>query len=337
MVKEKENIEEDIIEEDFQEEILEDNEDLEYDESEILSSVKADVATTDAVRQYLREVGKYPLLSPEEEIEIGNRLKQGDSDAKETLIKSNLRLVVSIAKRFIYSGVPFLDLIQDGNLGLMKAVDRFDVDKGYKFSTYSTWWIRQSIQRSIYDSGRLIRRPVHIEETLKQINMYIRKQEQITGEVPSASQISKELKISLSKVKEVLSYNSTPVSLESPIGEEEDSTLGDFVPDHRSNIEKEVMNEQLREDLYKAMDSVLTVKEQAIVRMRFGLDNTGRYKTLEECGEYFGVTRERIRQIESKALRKLERSKKSKQLLFEYKEDLSSGQRKGQRKEGLYV
>lgn len=337
MVKEKENIEEDIIEEDFQEEILEDNEDLEYDESEILSSVKADVATTDAVRQYLREVGKYPLLSPEEEIEIGNRLKQGDSDAKETLIKSNLRLVVSIAKRFIYSGVPFLDLIQDGNLGLMRAVDRFDVDKGYKFSTYSTWWIRQSIQRSIYDSGRLIRRPVHIEETLKQVNMYIRKQEQITGEVSSASQISKELKISLSKVKEVLSYNSTPVSLESPIGEEEDSTLGDFVPDHRSNIEKEVMNEQLREDLYKAMDSVLTVKEQAIVRMRFGLDNTGRYKTLEECGEYFGVTRERIRQIESKALRKLERSRKSKQLLFEYKEDLSSGQRKGQRKEGLYV
>ena len=333
MVKEKVEIKEETMEEDFIEKESLSEEDLEYDEKEILSSVKADVATIDAVRQYLREVGKYPLLSAEEEIEVGTRLKQGDSDAKETLIKSNLRLVVSIAKRYIYSGVPFLDLIQDGNLGLMRAVDRFDVDKGYKFSTYSTWWIRQSIQRSIYDSGRLIRRPVYIEETLKQVNMYIRKQEQITGEVPSASQISKELKISLSKVKEVLSYNATPVSLESPIGEEEDSTLGDFVPDHRYNIEKEVMSEQLREDLYKAMDSVLTIKEQAIVRMRFGLDNTGRYKTLEECGEYFGVTRERIRQIESKALRKLGRSRKSRQLLFEYKEDLSSGQRK----EGLYV
>lgn len=333
MVKEKVEIKEEAMEEDFIEEESLSEEDLEYDEKEILSSVKADVATIDAVRQYLREVGKYPLLTPEEEIEIGTRLKNGDPDAKDTLIKSNLRLVVSIAKKYISSGVPFLDLIQDGNLGLMRAVDRFDVDKGFKFSTYSTWWIRQSIQRSIYDSGRLIRRPVHVEETLKQINMYIRKQEQITGEVPSVSQISKELKIPFAKVKDVMSYNSSPVSLETPIGEEDESTLGDFVPDHRSNIESEVMNAQLGQDLDKAMDSVLTIKEQAIVRMRFGLDGTGRFKTLEECGEEFGVTRERIRQIEAKALRKLRGSRKSRQLLFEYKDDLSSGKRK----EGLYV
>lgn len=336
--KNTKNMVEDIknMEEDIELELeLEDEEDVEveYNEEEILKDIKGTPETKDSVRQYLYDIGQYPLLSIEEEQILGEKIKKGDEVARNDLINANLRLVVSIAKRFVSSGVPFLDLIQDGNLGLMRAVDRFDVDKGFKFSTYSTWWIRQSIQRSIYDSGRLIRRPVHVEETLKQINMYIRKQEQITGEAPSVSQISKELKIPFAKVKDVMSYNSSPVSLETPIGEEDESTLGDFVPDHRSNIESEVMNAQLGQDLDKAMDSVLTIKEQAIVRMRFGLDGTGRFKTLEECGEKFGVTRERIRQIEAKALRKLKGSRKSRQLLFEYRDDLSSGKRK----EGLYV
>lgn len=324
MMKEekKENIKEDIdIDLDLE---IEDEEDVdvEYNEEEILKGIKGTPETKDSIKQYLYEIGQFPLLSVEEEHALGERIKEGDEVARNELANANLRLVVSIAKRFVSSGVPFQDLIQEGNLGLLKATQMFDVDKGYKFSTYATWWIRQGIQRSIYDSGRLIRKPVHIEESLRKVNTYIRQQEQITGNMPSVEEISKNTGIDKSKVKELLSYNSSIVSMDTPIGEEEDSLLGDFIPDSKASVESEIMSKELHQDLISAMSACLTAKEQAVIRMRFGIDGTGRYKTLEECGSYFGVTRERIRQIEAKAIRKLKKSRSSRVYLAGYRDDL---------------
>ena len=309
----------DIIDEDG--DLLED--DLEYSEEEILKNISSkNEVSRDLVKQYLQEIGRYPLLSLEEEADIGARIKRGDKEAEQILIQSNLRLVVSIAKRFLSSGVPFLDLIQDGNLGLMKAVERFDIDKGYKFSTYATWWIRQSIQRSIYDHAKTIRRPVHLEETLRRINSFKAKYEQDTGFLPTPEVIAENMNLSIDKVKDALSYNSNVLSMETPIGEEEENSIGDFIPDESMNVEKTIIEGQLQSDIFSAMDAVLTDKEANIIKMRYGLDGTGRFKTLEECGAYFGVTRERIRQIESKALRKLKRSRKSRELLYSYKEEV---------------
>lgn len=297
-------------------------EDEEISEEDIIGSLSEDSISKNNVRQYLKEIGRYPLLTLEEEREIGLRIKEGDTSAKQTLINANLRLVVSIAKRYVSSGITLLDLIQEGNLGLMKAVDKYDADKGFKFSTYATWWIKQSIQRSIFDSGRMVRRPVHIEETLRKINVYIRRQEQIRGDMPSAEEISRHTGIPKEKVREVLAYNSNIISLDTPVGEEQDSLIGDFIPDLKANPERDVLNSQLSEDLVKAMNDVLSIREQAVLRMRYGLNYTGEYKTLEECGAAFGLTRERIRQIEASALKKLKISRKSRYLLQEYVEEI---------------
>lgn len=304
------------------EDIEEDLEDL--DEDSLLRNIKStDVMLKDNVKQYLREIGKYPLLSAEEEQVIGTAIKNGDQKAKQTLIESNLRLVVSIAKKYIHSGVDFLDLIQDGNTGLMKAVDKFDVDLGYKFSTYASWWIRQAIERSIMDTGRLIRRPVHMEETLRKIRKYKIEFEKEKFRLPTQDEIAEHFKFSDDMMNVILSLQDSYVSLDSPINKEENDTfMGDMIPDSSQNIEEEMMQKALSESLNKAIDEVLTTREGCVIRMRYGLDGTGRFKTLEECGETFGVTRERIRQIESKAIKKLKKLRRSRELLFCYAEDL---------------
>lgn len=319
-----EEIPEDIIEEDKE------GEEDELDYNDIVSSI-GNTVVRDSVRQYLLDIRRYPLLSPEEEVELGKRIKAGDEEAKKQLIACNLRLVVSIAKKYVSSGYPFLDCIQDGNLGLMRAVDMFDVDKGFKFSTYATWWIRQGITRSIMDHGRTIRLPVHMLETMNKIIRASRSLSQELGREPTPKELSENLKIPVEKVTYVIKLVQEPVSLDSPVGEEEESAIGDFIPDSNTNVESEVMNGELSDDLLKAMDAVLSEKEQAIIKMRFGLDGTDRYKTLEECGNHFGVTRERIRQIEEKAIRKLRNSRKSRKFLLEYYTDVKS-----QRRENIY-
>lgn len=271
------------------------------------------ISIDDPVRMYLKEIGKIPLLSPDEEIELAKRIEKGDEEAKKRLSEANLRLVVSIAKRYVGRGMLFLDLIQEGNLGLLKAVEKFDYRKGYKFSTYATWWIRQAITRAIADQARTIRIPVHMVET---INKLIRVQRQLLQELgrePSAEEIAKEMDMSEDKVREIMKIAQEPVSLETPIGEEEDSHLGDFIPDEDAPAPAEAAAfTMLKEQLIDVLDT-LTPREEKVLRLRFGLDD-GRARTLEEVGKEFNVTRERIRQIEAKALRKLRHPSRSKKL-----------------------
>ncbi|MDD6794363.1 MAG: RNA polymerase sigma factor RpoD [Clostridiaceae bacterium] len=285
----------------------------EEEEEEIDLSVPEGIAIDDPVRMYLKEIGKVPLLTSEEEIDLAKRLEAGDQRAKKKLAEANLRLVVSIAKRYVGRGMLFLDLIQEGNLGLIKAVEKFDYRKGYKFSTYATWWIRQAITRAIADQARTIRIPVHMVET---INKLIRVQRQLLQELgrdPFPEEISKVMDLPVEKVREIQKIAQEPVSLETPIGEEEDSHLGDFIPDDEAPAPAEAAAfTMLKEQLINVLDT-LTPREEKVLRLRFGLDD-GRARTLEEVGKEFNVTRERIRQIEAKALRKLRHPSRSKKL-----------------------
>ena len=271
------------------------------------------VAIDDPVRMYLKEIGKVPLLSAAEEIEIAKRMADGDQDAKKQLAEANLRLVVSVAKRYVGRGMLFLDLIQEGNLGLIKAVEKFDYRKGYKFSTYATWWIRQAITRAIADQARTIRIPVHMVETINKLIRVNRQLLQEYGREPRPDEIAREMGISEEKVREIIKVAQEPVSLETPIGEEEDSHLGDFIPDDDAPAPAEVAAfTLLKERLMEVLDT-LTPREEKVLRLRFGLDD-GKARTLEEVGREFNVTRERIRQIEAKALRKLRHPSRSKKL-----------------------
>ncbi|MED1205107.1 RNA polymerase sigma factor RpoD [Heyndrickxia acidicola] len=308
-------------------EILEDNDEDDEDAPDLLELEKDDeeefdlndlsvppgVKINDPVRMYLKEIGRVDLLSAKEEIELAKRIEQGDEEAKRRLAEANLRLVVSIAKRYVGRGMLFLDLIQEGNMGLIKAVEKFDYQKGYKFSTYATWWIRQAITRAIADQARTIRIPVHMVET---INKLIRVQRQLLqdlGREPSPEEIAEEMDLTPEKVREILKIAQEPVSLETPIGEEDDSHLGDFIEDQDATSPSEhAAYELLKEQLEDVLDT-LTDREENVLRLRFGLDD-GRTRTLEEVGKVFGVTRERIRQIEAKALRKLRHPSRSKRL-----------------------
>ena len=270
-------------------------------------------STDDPVRMYLKEIGKVPLLTPEEEVELATRMSQGDEEAKHRMTEANLRLVVSIAKRYVGRGMLFLDLIQEGNLGLIKAVEKFDYTKGYKFSTYATWWIRQAITRAIADQARTIRIPVHMVETINKTIRVSRQLLQELGHDPSAEEIAREMDMPVEKVRDILKIAQEPVSLETPIGEEEDSHLGDFIPDEDASEPSEAASfSLLREQLGEVLDT-LAPREKKVLELRFGIVD-GRTRTLEEVGKEFNVTRERIRQIEAKALRKLRHPSRSKKL-----------------------
>ncbi|MDY6038141.1 MAG: RNA polymerase sigma factor RpoD [Eubacterium sp.] len=280
---------------------------------DVEATVPKGISVDDPVRMYLKEIGKVPLLTADEEIELAKRMEQGDEYAKMKLCEANLRLVVSIAKRYVGRGMLFLDLIQEGNLGLIKAVDKFDYRKGYKFSTYATWWIRQAITRSIADQARTIRIPVHMVETINKLIRVSRQLLQTYGREPSPEEIAKEMGITVDKVREIQKIAQEPVSLETPIGEEEDSHLGDFIPDDDVPAPAEAAAfSMLKEQLVEVLDT-LTDREQKVLKLRFGLED-GRSRTLEEVGKEFDVTRERIRQIEAKALRKLRHPSRSKKL-----------------------
>ena len=270
-------------------------------------------STDDPVRMYLKEIGKVPLLTPEEEIALAKRMSEGDEEAKHRMTEANLRLVVSIAKRYVGRGMLFLDLIQEGNLGLIKAVEKFDYNKGYKFSTYATWWIRQAITRAIADQARTIRIPVHMVETINKTIRVSRQLLQELGHDPSAEEIAEEMNMPVEKVRDILKIAQEPVSLETPIGEEEDSHLGDFIPDEDASEPSEAASfSLLREQLEEVLDT-LAPREKKVLELRFGIVD-GRTRTLEEVGKEFNVTRERIRQIEAKALRKLRHPSRSKKL-----------------------
>ena len=282
-------------------------------EIDVDATVPKSLPTDDAVRMYLKEIGKVPLLTGAEERELAIRMEQGDEEAKKKLCESNLRLVVSIAKRYLNRGLSFLDLIQEGNLGLIKAVDKFDYTKGYKFSTYATWWIRQAITRSIADQDRTIRIPVHMVETINKLIRISRQLLQELGREPTSEEIAKEMGITVEKVREIKKISQDPVSLETPIGEEEDSHLGDFIPDDDVPAPVEAAAySMLKEQLMEVLDT-LSDREKKVLMLRFGLED-GRPRTLEEVGKEFNVTRERIRQIEAKALRKLRHPSRSKKL-----------------------
>lgn len=277
------------------------------------NTLTKDLNINDPVRMYLKEIGQIKLLTTEEELKLADRILQDDQEAKKILAEANLRLVVSIAKRYVGRGMLFLDLIQEGNIGLMKAVDKFDVTKGYKFSTYATWWIRQAITRAIADQARTIRVPVHMVET---INKLARVQRQLTLELnrePSEEELAKKMNVSIDKIREIYKISQEPVSLETPIGEEDDSHLGDFIKDE-SNMSPEeyATNEMLKDEISEVL-LTLTEREEKVIRLRFGLED-GKARTLEEVGQMFGVTRERIRQIEAKALRKLRHPSRSRKL-----------------------
>ena len=276
-------------------------------------SVPDGVNMEDPVRMYLKEIGKVPLLSSEEEMELAKRIEAGDDEAKKRLSEANLRLVVSIAKRHVGRGMQLLDLIQEGNLGLIKAVEKFDYRKGYKFSTYATWWIRQAITRAIADQARTIRIPVHMVETINKLIRASRHLLQELGREPSVEEIAEEMNMPLDKVREIMKIAQEPVSLETPIGEEEDSHLGDFIPDNDAPAPSEAASFMLLKEQLVDVLNTLTSREEKVLRLRFGLDD-GRARTLEEVGKEFNVTRERIRQIEAKALRKLRHPTRSKKL-----------------------
>lgn len=282
-------------------------------EIDLEATISKNIAVDDPVRMYLKEIGKVPLLTAQEEIDLAKRMEAGDEYAKQKLCEANLRLVVSIAKKYVGRGMLFLDLIQEGNLGLIKAVDKFDWTKGYKFSTYATWWIRQSITRSIADQARTIRIPVHMVETINKLIRVSRQLLQEEGREPTPDEIAEEMGISVEKVREILKIAQEPVSLETPIGEEEDSHLGDFIPDDDAPAPAEAAAfSMLKEQLVDVLGT-LTEREQKVLKLRFGLED-GRARTLEEVGKKFDVTRERIRQIEAKALRKLRHPTRSKKL-----------------------
>lgn len=285
----------------------------EVDVENIDLSVPEGVSIEDPVRMYLKEIGKVPLLSAEEEIELAKRMEQGDQEAKKRLAEANLRLVVSIAKRYVGRGMLFLDLIQEGNLGLIKAVEKFDYRKGYKFSTYATWWIRQAITRAIADQARTIRIPVHMVETINKLIRVSRQLLQELGREPSPEEIAEEMKMPVERVREILKISQEPVSLETPIGEEEDSHLGDFIQDDNVPVPADAAAFTLLKEQLVEVLGTLTEREQKVLRLRFGLDD-GRARTLEEVGKEFNVTRERIRQIEAKALRKLRHPSRSRKL-----------------------
>ena len=300
------------------EDLILDNDDIildDEDEVEIIDDVDVleGVSTEDPVRMYLKEIGNVPLLTTEQEVELAKRVEAGDEEAKKQLTEANLRLVVSIAKKYVGRGMPFLDLIQEGNMGLMKAVDKFDYTKGYKFSTYATWWIRQAITRGIADTGRTIRVPVHMVETINKTLRMTRTLLQELGREPTPEEVAERLNVSVSRVREVLKISRDPVSLDTPIGEEDDSHLGDFIEDHSAlSPADSAAFSMLRAELATALES-LTDRERQVVKLRFGLED-GRARTLEEVGKEFNVTRERIRQIEAKALRKLRHPSRSKRL-----------------------
>ena len=285
----------------------------EADEKKLDLSVPEGIAIDDPVRMYLKEIGKVPLLYPEQEVELAQRIENGELAAKKKLAEANLRLVVSIAKRYVGRGMLFLDLIQEGNLGLIKAVEKFDYRKGFKFSTYATWWIRQAITRAIADQARTIRIPVHMVETINKLVRVSRQLLQELGREPQPEEIAKIMEMPVDKVREIMKIAQEPVSLETPIGEEEDSHLGDFIPDDEAPAPAEAAAfTMLKEQLINVLDT-LTPREEKVLRLRFGLDD-GRARTLEEVGKEFNVTRERIRQIEAKALRKLRHPSRSKKL-----------------------
>lgn len=290
--------------------ILDDEEEVEIiDDVDVLEGV----STEDPVRMYLKEIGNVPLLTTEQEVELAKRVEAGDEEAKKQLTEANLRLVVSIAKKYVGRGMPFLDLIQEGNMGLMKAVDKFDYTKGYKFSTYATWWIRQAITRGIADTGRTIRVPVHMVETINKTLRMTRTLLQELGREPTPEEVAERLNVSVSRVREVLKISRDPVSLDTPIGEKDDSHLGDFIEDDSAlSPADSAAFSMLRAELATALES-LTDRERQVVKLRFGLED-GRARTLEEVGKEFNVTRERIRQIEAKALRKLRHPSRSKRL-----------------------
>ena len=287
----------------------------EVTEEEILDtdSMADTFSTDDPVRMYLKEIGKVALLTPEEEYELAKRMAEGDETAKRRMTEANLRLVVSIAKRYVGRGMLFLDLIQEGNLGLIKAVEKFDYEKGYKFSTYATWWIRQAITRAIADQARTIRIPVHMVETINKVIRVSRQLLQELGHDPSAEEIAEEMNMPVDKVRDILKIAQEPVSLETPIGEEEDSHLADFIPDEDASEPAEAASFSLLKEQLMEVLSTLTPREEKVLRLRFGLED-GRTRTLEEVGKEFNVTRERIRQIEAKALRKLRHPSRSKKL-----------------------
>ena len=300
---------------DDDDDILIDDEDVENDvEMEKIDlSVPDGVSIEDPVRMYLKEIGKVPLLTAEEEIELAKRMELGDEEAKKRLAEANLRLVVSIAKRYVGRGMLFLDLIQEGNLGLIKAVEKFDYRKGYKFSTYATWWIRQAITRAIADQARTIRIPVHMVETINKLIRVSRQLLQELGREPTPEEIAEEMNMPVERVREILKISQEPVSLETPIGEEEDSHLGDFIQDDNVPVPADAAAYTLLKEQLVEVLSTLTDREQKVLRLRFGLDD-GRARTLEEVGKEFNVTRERIRQIEAKALRKLRHPSRSRKL-----------------------
>ena len=294
--------------------VADDDEDLDDpidDETEI--AVPDGVSIEDPVRMYLKEIGKVPLLSADEEIKLAQRMEEGDEAAKKKLAEANLRLVVSIAKRYVGRGMLFLDLIQEGNLGLIKAVEKFDYRKGYKFSTYATWWIRQAITRAIADQARTIRIPVHMVETINKLIRVSRQLLQELGREPSPEEIAEEMDIPVERVREILKISQEPVSLETPIGEEEDSHLGDFIQDENVPVPADAAAFTLLKEQLDEVLGTLTEREQKVLRLRFGLDDS-RARTLEEVGKEFNVTRERIRQIEAKALRKLRHPSRSRKL-----------------------
>ncbi|SCJ00898.1 Sigma-A [uncultured Roseburia sp.] len=301
-----------ITSDDDDEEVLIDEED-EIEVENIDLSVPDGVSIEDPVRMYLKEIGKVPLLTAEEEIELAQKMEEGDQEAKKRLAEANLRLVVSIAKRYVGRGMLFLDLIQEGNLGLIKAVEKFDYRKGYKFSTYATWWIRQAITRAIADQARTIRIPVHMVETINKLIRVSRQLLQELGREPSPEEIAEEMDMPVERVREILKISQEPVSLETPIGEEEDSHLGDFIQDDNVPVPADAAAFTLLKEQLVEVLGTLTEREQKVLRLRFGLDD-GRARTLEEVGKEFSVTRERIRQIEAKALRKLRHPSRSRKL-----------------------